>query len=159
MTSFCWDYNHSDWGSLRDKLAGIDWSSVYRQDDVEAALKTWLNLFCPEVESFVPKKRLCRNNAKPWYTPFLHKLVCCRNRLFKRSRSLPATYPTQLAYRRVRNLYVKELRFAEREYYCRLTQNLTNKEMSSLPHHWWNQLKSLCGLKKGLDGVSGFVRW
>ena len=56
--------------------------------------------------------------------------------------------PHQLAYRQVQNLYIKELNFAEQEY-CRLTRSLTNKEMSSHPHHWWNKVEIPLWSEKG----------
>ena len=52
-----------------------------------------------------------------------------------------------LAYKSVRNLYVRELRAAERQFYHFLEVQLTCNCLKSRPHYWWNSLKSISGWK------------
>ena len=47
---------------------------------------------------------------------------------------------------KVRNLYVAELRFAEKEYYSTQLCELTPERFSREPHRWWNKAKSICGI-------------
>ena len=51
-----------------------------------------------------------------------------------------------VAYRKVRNLSVAELRFAEKEYYSRQLCELTSERFSREPHRWWNKAKSIWGI-------------
>ena len=147
VIAFSWDYAHADWESLRKLLANADWSPVLKSNNVDSALTAWSEVFVPVVRACVPKRRICLDGGKPWYSPFLHRLARCRDRLFKRSRGLVNCHPTAQAFGRVCNWYVRELRYAERLYYRRTCMNIYPKEMSRRPHHWWNQVKSLCGLR------------
>ena len=147
VTVYSWDYAHADWDGLRDALSTLDWSSVTACADVESSVHAWLSLFLPIVQAFVPKRGVHHTGSKPWYSPFLHRFARCRDRLFKRSRGLPDTHRTVRAFHRVRNWYVAELRYAERAYFRRASQLLSDRELSHRPHHWWHQAKSLCGLK------------
>ena len=154
--AYSWDYFNADWEALREALRAADWSSVLCCTDVDAALQKWSDLFLSNVYAFVPRKRIHSGVKKPWFSPFLHRLARCRNRLFKRSRGLVESHPILVSYRRVRNWYVKELRFAQRAYYRRASDSLSSTELSRRPHHWWNQVKLLCGMK-GRDQLPTLV--
>ena len=58
------------------------------------------------------------------------------------------THPLSVAYRKVRNWYVAELRFAEKAYFERQYQQLSNEKLSQDPHNWWKKAKSMCGMNK-----------
>ena len=88
-----------------------------------------------------------RSSNKPWYSAYLCRLRRLRDRLFRKSKSVPVSHKISLAYKRVRNLYVCELRSAERDYFRRISFNLSLDQLRDQPHKWWSVAKKACGLK------------
>ena len=110
------------------------------------AVSTWHRLILPALQSFQPMKSACSRPAnKPWYSPYLHRLARARDRLFRRSRRCPASVAATTAYKKVRNLYVKELRGAKRRYCWDLSQQLSSANLKRNSHRWWSTLKKACG--------------
>ena len=97
-TTYSWDYNRADWPSLRNALAKLDWSPVLSTSNVDVALNSWLSMFSAIVQDYVPRKRIRHTGGKPWYSPFLHRLARCRDRLFRRSRGLDSYHPLTRAF-------------------------------------------------------------
>ena len=97
-TTYSWDYNRADWPSLRNALAKLDWSPVLSTSNVDVALNSWLSMFSAIVQDYVPRKRIRHTGGKPWYSPFLHRLARCRDRLFRRSRDLDSYHPFTRAF-------------------------------------------------------------
>ena len=92
----------------------------------------------------VPRRTVKVNTrSKPWYHSHLQHLAKCRDRLFRRSRKLDPSSKTVVAYRKMRNLYVPELRAAERTYFRNLGAVLTDRKLD--PRHWWKKAKKACG--------------
>ena len=88
----------------------------------------------------------CQQNAhaKRYEKPWVHRYLLClrrRDSLFCRSKRLSK------AYHQVRNLYVAELRFAEKKSYSRQCSELSSQQTLRDPHCWWSTAKSLCGMK------------
>lgn len=142
----CWNYAHADYDCLRQAFHDVDWSDLERCSDPTEAVSVWHELTFPVLQAFVPMTSVCvRPFSKPWYSSYLHQLARSRDRLFRRSRCHPVNDRTMAAYRKVRNLYVKELRAAERRYYWGLSQRLSADNLKSNSHRWWSTLKKACG--------------
>ena len=143
----CWDFLNADLDGLQDALDDLDWHNVISCDEVNAAVEAWTTTFLKVTSKYVPLKRITkRAGAKPWYSPFLHRLSRCRDRLFHRwkKNTTNAHYADQ--YRRVRNWYVAELRNAERAFYRTAASALSAKGLRGTnPHLWWNKVKTICG--------------
>ena len=93
---------------------------------------------------FIPKRSRCVSpGSKPWYSSYLHYLGNCRDRLFKRSNGKASTSLAVIAYRKVRNLFVSELRAAEKRYFARLGRTLMSPDLN--PQRWWRLAKRACG--------------
>ena len=111
-------YDSADFDALRQAFSNVNWSSLDQCTDVDSAVSHWYNLVESVLNQHVPVKKVCiRPCSKPWYSPYLHKLAKQRDRLYRRSRGHTDQSPSMSAYRKIRNLYVGELRAAERRYY------------------------------------------
>ena len=112
------------------------------------AIDSWRDTVQCSVSQFVPKTVFtARPGNKPWYSSLLHKLRRQKECLFCHAKPFDQQHPLSVAYCKVRNWYTAELRNAERLYYLRLTDSLSNKEMLRTPHRWWALAKSVCGLR------------
>ena len=67
------------------------------------------------------------------------------DRLYGKSESVPVSDKTSLAYKRVRNLDVCELRTAERDYLRRISSNLSLDQLRDQPHTVVSGKKSRVG--------------
>ncbi len=142
------DFNNANLPDLAKFLQDVDWSPVLSSEQAEDALDSWYRIFFSAVHHFVPQRRTAVHpNNKPWYSSFLHRLRRHRDRLFNRSRGLPSDHQLNIAYRKVRNWYVAELRYAERTYYVNLGRHLSDRLSMRDSHRWWAAAKSACGLK------------
>ena len=96
---------------------------------------------------FVPEKQVrTRPSNRPWYSSRLCRIRRQRDRLFNRSKKLPASHRLSLAYRQVRNWYVAELSSAERAFYREVSSQLSMKNLSRNANKWWSIAKKSCGL-------------
>jgi len=133
-----WDLSKADLVSLKSVLSEVDWSPVLTSTCPADALSQWESIFLSSVKAFVPHSSVVsRAKNKPWYSSYLCRLRRQRDRLFHRSKRLASGHHLSLAYRKVRNLYVAELRTAERLYYLRQGAKLLiilkyGEELSSL---------------------------
>ena len=113
----------------------------------------WSDILYSVLNQYIPWKRVRPNRQnKPWYNPYLHRLARVRDRLFRYSRGQPVNSRIMVAYRAVRNLYVHELRAAERCFYRSLVGQLSYESLTSRPHYWWKRLKSISGWKSACPG-------
>ena len=88
-----------------------------------------------------------RLGNKPWYSPLLRRVAHQRHRLFCKAELLPRDHRLSVAYRKVRNWYMPELRAAERQYYLRLGSYLSSSQYAMDPLlRWWRRAKKACGL-------------
>lgn len=143
-----WDYNNADFSGLNNFLSTVDWSPVFASSDVNEALSFWENLVLSSLEAFVPRKhKLPQPAKKPWYSSYLLRLRRQRDRLFHRSKTLDKTHRLSIAFRKVRNLYVAELRSAERAYYRKQSLYLSSNSLLRDSHRWWRAAKSACGIQ------------
>ena len=93
----------------------------------------------------IPRKRHCyRATSKPWYSPQLHKIANAKDRLFRRSRGNPADSRIVLAYEKMRNWHVSELRLAELRHFRSIGHRLSTQP-DSKSANWWSLMKSAAG--------------
>ena len=112
--------------------------------NLDSAVKCSQSQFLGICASIIPRRRYrVSPSSKPWFSNYLKYLARCRDRLFRRSRNKPATSRVTIAYRKMRNLFVSELRFAERRYFANLGRKLLVS--STEPHRWWQLAKTACG--------------
>ena len=141
------DFQRADLLGLNEYLRDSDWSSVTSSDSVESALSNWYDLFFSAVHEFVPSCTITvRPRNKPWFSSFLHHLRRLKERLYRRSKLLNKDHRLSVLFRKVRNWYVSELRFAENNYFLDLSRTLSRRELLQSPHHWWKTAKRACGL-------------
>ena len=136
-------YDKADARQLWDALEAIDWDSIL-QGSLEEAVLGWTDSFLATCHAHVPHKLITINpSSKPWYNKHLKSLATWRDRLFRRSRGQPHDATIVSAFRKVRNLYVSELRAVEKRYFSRLGWKLSS---GSLPVEvWWRYAKKACG--------------
>ena len=131
---------------MHEVLLEVDWSELYCCADPSEAVALWSRLLNSVLYQHIPQKRVLSNpRGKPWYSPYLYRLARVRDRLFRRSRGAAASALTIATYKKVWNLYIHELRVAERCYYRNLATQLSFASLKSRPHFWWSRLKSICG--------------
>ena len=146
-SSMFWDYKNADWPGLKDYFADLNWTPVLAATQPEEALEHWYSLVSLGMKLFVPEKQVrIRPSNRPWYSSRLCRIRRQRDRLFNRSKKLPASHRLSLAYRQVRNWYVAELRSAERAFYREVSSQLSMKNLSRNAHKWWSIAKKSCGL-------------
>ena len=97
-------------------------------------------------EGMCSNQWFCKTWQKTGFNQYLLRLRRQRDHLFRRSKRLTKDHRLSVAYRKVSNLYVAELRFAEKEYYSRPLYDLTSERFSREPHRWWKKAKSICGI-------------
>ena len=136
-------FGNADFAGLQAHLASFDWSCL-NDRDINSAVEEWTSIFLSECLKFVPI-RITRVDptSKPWFSPHLRHLASYRDRLFKRSRGKPTASRVMVAYCRIRNLFVSEMRAAERHFFSGLSQQLANGDLNA--HHWWKLAKRACG--------------
>ena len=101
------------------------------------------------MNTFVPRVSTVFSYANtPWFNSYLCRLRRLRDRLFHRTKSLGSRSHLCAAYRKMRNLYVAELRHAERRYYLKQGAHvyLSSKCLWRDSHRWWKAAKAACGL-------------
>ena len=131
-------YDKADARQLWDALEAIDWDSIL-QGSLEEAVLGWTDGLLATCHAHVPHKLITINpSSKPWYKKHLKSLATWRDHLFRHSRSQPQDATVVSAFRKVRNLYISELRAVERRYFSRLGRSLPAKV-------WWKYAKKACG--------------
>ena len=115
-------YGDADVDGLRQTLASADWNTLTLQSGtVHAAASSWTDSFLYTCRKFVPQQTVQINpRSKLWFSRHLQYLASCCDRLFKRSRGQSSNSQVMIAFRKVRNLFVSELREAERRYFASL---------------------------------------
>ena len=142
--AWCWNHPSADYDGLREALSYVDWSVLQECNDASIAVSLWEKLLFSVVANFIPSK-ITVTQSKPWYSAYLHRLARTRDRLFRRAKGLESSSHCATAYRNVRNLYVKELRFAQRQYHRNLGRRLSRECLNVNPQFWWSQIKAACG--------------
>ena len=143
---FTWDLENADFKSMKATLSDADWSPVTGCTDVDAAVDRWYSQVLSTAKLSIPRKRHCyRTTSKPWYSPHLHKIAKAKDRLFRRSRGKPADSRIVLAYKKMRNWYVSELRLAELRYFRSIGHRLSTQPDSKSAKNWWSLMKSAAG--------------
>ena len=143
------NYSNVDMATLNAIFRSSDWSPVFNASNTSQALHAWYTVVHSVLDRCVPRSSMAKSSTqKPWYSPFLRRLRRQRDRLFQRSKSLQHDHRLSIAYKRVRNWYVAELRAAERHYYRHLGLSLSTHQLSKQPYRWWSKAKSMCGLKR-----------
>lgn len=144
------NYHLIDFNLLKKSLAEKDWSPVYSSSDANKSLSAWQDIVKSSMDALAPYTPLAKRQSasnKPWYNGYLHRLRRQRDRLFYRSRNLPHTHRLSVAYRKIRNLYVAELRSAERLFHRKYYESLSSAIRIRNPHRWWRAAKSACGIQ------------
>lgn len=136
-------YADADVDGLLHYLSSVNWPDFDRLD-VNDSTVCWSDIFLSACSRFIPKQQKRVNpSSKPWFSPYLRYLARYRDRLFKRSRGMPTSSKVMIAYRTVRNLFVAELRAAEKRYFASLGYRLTSCQLG--PRKWWHLAKQACG--------------
>lgn len=136
-------YDDADLRGLQNALVNQDWSSIVSAP-IDAAVSSWTELFLSACCKFIPSQCTRANpSSKPWYSRYIRHLASYRDRLFKRARGKSSDSPIWETYRKMRNLFVAELRAAERRYFSKLGNCLLSCKTS--PSRWWRLAKSACG--------------
>ncbi len=143
-----WDFNHADLPGLNVFLQSTDWSQVLSSTDASQSLDSWYRLLLSAVGQFVPQiMSTAHTGNKPWYSSFLCRLRRQRDRLFQHSKHRDPQHRLSVAYRKVRNWYLAELRHSERLYYLQLGSHLRDTNLMKSSRRWWSAAKSACGLQ------------
>ena len=139
----CFLYSKTNVSELHEALDAINWDDVLDRPVDQAAL-LWTETFLTTCRTHVPGKKFrVTPSSKPWYNRHLKYLANCRDRLFRRSRAPGASTNVLCCYRKIRNLYLAELRAAERLYFKELGRSLTSDSLG--PAQWWKKAKRACG--------------
>ena len=142
------DIKSADFCGLNRCLAELDWSPVLDVDNPDTAVQIWNEILSVAMHKFIPEKQVStRSQNKPWYSPHLCRIRRQRDRLYKRSKNRTTDHHLSVLYRRVRNWFVAELRYAEKLYYRRISLHLSKKNLVSDAHKWWKIVKKSCGLR------------
>ena len=137
-------YHSADADGLGQALASSDWNATLAKDSVHDAAVSWSTVFMSACRKFVPQFTVRVDPvAKLRFSRYLRYLASCRDRLFKRSRRQNSDSPAMIAFRRVRNLFVSELRAAERRFFSQVGSKLLAPDLN--PHRWWKLAKKACG--------------
>ena len=139
-----WNYEDVDLAALRQLLSACDWDSLSGTGSIDTLVSGWQRKYLDVCAAAIPVR--CRRvypSSKPWFSNYLRYLARCRDRLFHRSRGRASDSRVMIAYRKTRNLFVSELRAAERRYYSDLGFRLVSTGMN--PRRWWLLAKSACG--------------
>ena len=136
-------YSEADIDGLHTALAGTDWNGLLCGSVCEATT-AWTETFLDVCKRFV---LLCGvrvgHTSKPWYSSYFKYLASCRDGLFKRSPGKDPSSAAMVAYRKLRNLFVSEMRAAEKRYFADLGQTLLSPDLN--PQRWWSLAKPACG--------------
>lgn len=136
-------YADADLLGLDNALRSYDWSSVLAAP-VDVAAHKWTKTFLDACHHFIPSQSIrVKPSSKPWYSRYIRYLASYRDRLFNRAKDKATDSPIWTAYKKMRNLFVAELRASERRYFL----NIGNKLLSNKtpPSRWWSLAKSACG--------------
>ena len=132
-------YSEADIDGLHTALAGTDWNGLLCGSVCEATT-AWTETFLDVCKRFVPLRGVrVDQTSKPWYSSYFKYLASCRDRLFKRSRGKDPSSAAMVAYRKLRTLFVSEMRAAEKRYFADLGQTLLSPD--SNPQRWWSLAK------------------
>jgi len=138
-----WCYADCNTSLLQERLATCDWPDDVSLD-LDSAVQQWQHRFLDICASAIPRRK-CRvyPSSKPWFSTYLKYLARRRDRLFHRSRKKAPSSRVAMVYRRTRNLFVSELRNAQRRYFATLGTRLSSPTVD--PRRWWNLAKKACG--------------
>ncbi len=140
----------ADFPGMNNFLGHQTWSSVLEADCTDDALESFTAIIQTAIGKFVPETRSVNYpQNKPWYSSYLCRLRRLRDRLYHRSKRMSPQHTLSAAYRKMRNLYVAELRQAERMYYQHVSESLKLSNVRSNPHQWWKVAKQALGQRKG----------
>ena len=129
---------------LQNSVSSVDWSTVLSAESLDGITSSWTEVFLSECRKFIPVETLHINpRSKPWYSRYLKYLASGRDRLFKRPHKRSASPLVTEAYRKVRNLFVAELRAAKKRYFSSLGRTLLSSALN--PQRWWKLAKQACG--------------
>lgn len=144
FTKISWSYDTANEDLLKQSMSSCDWASLPVMNSLDAAVSAWQRMFLDACSVAIPKRRCSvYPSSKPWFSSYLRYLARCRDRLFHRSRGYGTVSRVVVAYRKVRNLFVSELRAAQKRYYRDLGCQLTSPGMT--PRRWWSLAKRACG--------------
>ena len=137
-------YGEANVSELHEALDAINWDDVHDRLVDQAALP-WTETFLTTCRTHVPRKnfRVTLSN-KRWYNRHLKYLANCKDQLFRRLLARGASANVLSCYRKIRNLYLAELRAAEPWLdFKELGRSLTSDSLG--PAQWWKKAKRACG--------------
>ena len=107
----------------------------------------WKKQFLKEMKSFISHNMHTPGKAKhsrspPWFNNDIRRLVCAKNRLFKRACSSGSQMHWEV-YRRARNETTKAIKKAKSIFLHKQAQTLADS--SCPPSKWWRVAKNLSG--------------
>lgn len=142
-TSQRFAYRDADVEGLNFALAATDWKNLLT-GSIHDATTAWTDTLLSVCKRYIPMYTIrVDHGSKPWYSRYLKYLASCRDRLFKRSRGKNSSSTAVMAYRKIRNLFVSELRNAEKCHFSNLGRILLASDVN--PRRWWSLAKRACG--------------
>ena len=130
---------------LLNSLRTADWCNNIT-GDISLTTASWTQHFLATCKNYIPQKSIRVDlSSKPWYSTHLKYLASCRDRLFRRAKRTGLRSRSMDAYRKVRNLYVTELRASEAAYFHRLGLSLTERHTNTNCSKWLRHAKRACG--------------
>ena len=142
------DFIHADLPSLNSFLKRVAWSLVNSASGASVAVSSWESILASRVDGKVhdPIQKLCSiSTAKQTLVQLLPESFPVEKKSFSRSKLLERGHQL-FADRKLRNLYVAELRFAERQHYKNQISALYRRLIYD-PHRGWKTAKTACGIQ------------
>ena len=128
-------------------LSKINWSSMYRLDDVQSQANFFYDIMLSVVDAHAPIcSSVYKNNEKPWITQHFKALIEQRNSAYERGDTTTYNY--------LRNKVNRMRKGLQKVFYNNRIESLKRVNNS----RWWSEVKKLTGLDKhvphDLDRVS-----
>ena len=141
-----WHYKNADFQAINDGFRDAPWDLAFTTfDDIDDILDYYYDIIYESMERHIPKREIIKSkHDKPWMNGFLHWLLRLRNRW-------NGTYDRTLNPRhkatrnKIRSMCKREMRYAKRQYYARLKNDLSSNQIS--PKKFWSIMKELYGAK------------
>ena len=126
--------NNASIDSIGRKLALVNWSPLYRLDDVQEQTDYFYSIMNNVVDSVAPMCEIrYKSSDRPWVTPYFKKLIAQRNSAHKTKNFT--------LYKHLRNKANRIGRNLKKDFYFHQVENCK----SSNPSKWWKNVKAITG--------------
>lgn len=139
-----------NYDKFTDVIANINWSPVYRMENVSSAFNLFFELLYADIdkcmESFNVNSKF--NNIKPWMNNQLLRRVIRRKKLFSLTTSHPNNEKLHLHYTNFRNKLKIDIAAAKEYYYNNKFNEFTGNTRAQ-----WNVVNGFIGKKTGVKSI------